>query len=235
MRNRPGIALPRLTGVVKKLILGLIAAYVLQLVLVNWAGIPVVGLLALTPGGPGLWQLVTYVLVDISHPLMFLLGLLFMWWALSPIEMGFGPTRTLQLVGVSIVAGSVPAYLVGLMIPGSPPLFGSQTIWFGAIAAMTWVYRDREISLFGMMPMTAKQFLLMLVGLSFLMFLASKDHTQLIASLGAMAGGVAFIRWMRRPRTPARVRRKPERSFRVIEGGGTGGTGGDDERPKWLN
>lgn len=235
MRNRPRIALPRLTGVVKKLILGLVAAYVLQLVLVNWAGIPVLGLLALTPGGPWLWQLVTYVLVDNSHPLMFLVGLLFMWWALSPIETGFGPVRTLQLIGVSVVAGSVPAYLAGLVIPDSPPLFGAFSVMYGGIAAMAWLYRDREISLYGILPMTAKQALLVLVGLSFLMFLASKDHTQLIASLGAMGGGIAFIRWMRRPRTPARVRRKSERSFRVIEGGGTGGTGGDDERPKWLN
>lgn len=234
MRNRPRIALPRLTGVVKKLILGLIAAYVLQLVLENWAGLPVVALLALTPGGPGLWQLVTYVLVDLNHPLMFLVGLLFIWWSLSPIEMGFGPVRTLQLIGVSVVAGSVPAYLVGFVIPGSPLLFGSQSILFGAIAAMTWVYRDREISLFGIMPMRSERALLLLVGLGVLMFLASKDHTQLIASLGAIGGGIAFIRWMRRPRTPARIRRKPERSFRVIEGGGSGG-GGDDERPKWLN
>jgi membrane associated rhomboid family serine protease len=220
-----------MTGVVKKLILGLVVAYVGQLVLENWGGIPVVSWFALTPGGAGLWQLVTYVLVDLSHPLMFLLGLLFIWWALSPIETGFGPVRTLQLVAVSIVAGSLPAYLVGFVVRGSPPLFGSQTIWLGAFAAMTWLYRDGQVSLFGVMPMTARQSLLLLVGLTVLMFLASKDHTQLVASLGAMGGGIAFIRWMRRPRTPARVRRKPERSFRVIEGGG----GGDDERPKWLN
>lgn len=225
--------MPRLTGVVKKLIFGLLGAYVLQLVLHNWVGIPIVSLLALTPGGAGVWQLVTYVLVDQGHPLMFLFGLLIIWWTLSPIEIGFGPQRTMQLCLASMLAGSVPAYMLGVMIPGSPPLFGSQTIWFGGIAALTWVSKDRQMSFFGLMSMTAKQFLLLLVGLSVLMFLASKNHTHFVADLGAMAGGIGFVRWMRRPRAAKRPARKPRRGFRVIEGGGEGG--GDEERPKWLN
>jgi hypothetical protein len=225
--------LPRLSSAVKKLIAGLFAAYVLQLILENWLGIPVVSLLAMTPGSFALWQLATYVLVDLSHPLMFLIGLVFIWWALSPFEIGYGPTRTLQLCAASLLAASVPAWLVGLALPGSPPLFGSHALWFGGIAAVTWLYRDRQISLFGQMSMTAKQFLLLLLGMSALMFLASKDHTRLIADLGAMAGGVGFVRWMKRPRSGKPARKPSSRArggFKVIRGGAD-----DEDRPKWLN
>ena len=221
---------------VKKLIVGLVVAYVLQLVLENWFGIPVVNLLALspTPGNLAVWQLVTYVLVDVGHPIMFLLGLLFIWWALSPFEIGYGPTRTWQLCMVALLSASIPAYVVGLLIPMSPPLFGSHPLWMCGIAAVAWLYRDQQMSLFGVMPMTAKQFLLLLLGMSLLMFLASKNHTQLVADLGAVAGGIGFVRWMKRPRTP-RIARKPSargRGLKVIRGGGS--SEGED-RPKWLN
>jgi hypothetical protein len=224
--------LPRLSSVVKKLMVGLFAAYVLQLVLENWLGMPVVSVLAMTPGSLALWQLLTYALVDLSHPIMFLIGLVFIWWALSPFEIGYGGKRTLQLCVASLLAAAVPAWLVGLAIPGSPMLFGSHPLWFGGIAAVTWLQRDQQISLFGMMSMTAKQFLLLLLGMSVLMFLASKNHTQLVADLGAIAGGVGFVRWMKRPRSgkPARKPASRARSFKVIRGGAE-----DEDRPKWLN
>ena len=228
-------AFPRLSSVVKKLIIGLLVAYVAQLVLDNWVGVPIVSLLAMTPGSVALWQLFTYVLVDSSHPLMFLIGLVFIWWALSPFEIGYGPTRTLQLCLASVLAASIPAYVVGMAIPGSPPLFGSQPLWFGGIAAITWIQRDQQMSLFGVLAMTAKQFLLLLLGLSVLMFLASKNHTHFVADLGAIAGGIGFVRWMKRPRGTRPARKAPPRSrgFKVIRGGG--GSGEDEDRPKWLN
>ena len=235
--GRPQLALPRLTSTVKTLIIVLLSAYVAQLVLENWLGIGITNLLALTPAGPGIWQLLSYVFIDLGHPLMFLFGLLFIWWALSPFEVSYGPRRTLQLCLAATLGASVPAYLAGFLIEGSPPLFGSHALWFGGITATTWLYRDREMSFFGMMTMSSKQFLLILVGLSVLMFLASKNHTHFIANLGAMGGGIAFVRWMTRPRTPTRIRKRRgdtarARGFKVIEGGGSGD---EDQRPKWLN
>ncbi len=233
--RRPTFTLPRLSSVVRKLIAGFFVAYVLQLVLENWLGLPVVSVLAMSPGSSALWQLVTYPLVDLSHPIMFLIGLVFIWWALSPFEIGYGPRRTLQLCAASVLAAGIPAWLIGLAMPGSPMLFGSHPLWFGGIAAITWLQRDQQISLFGALSMTAKQFLLLLLGMSVLMFLASKNHTQLVADLGAMAGGIGFVRWMKRPRKGKPVRKPASRArgFKVIRGGG-GGTD-DEDRPKWLN
>ena len=228
----PQLALPRLTQVVKKLIIGLFVAYVAQLILDKWLNFNVAGLLALSPGGPGLWQLVTYVLVDLSDPVMFFVGLLFLWWALSPFEVGYGPQRTLQLCLVTALSASLPAYALGLVVHGSPPLYGSSSLWFGGIAATTWLFGDRPMSLFGLFTMSAKQFLWLLLGMSVLMFIASKDHTRLVADLGAIGGGVGFVRWIKRPRTPNAPRKSAPRppGIKVIQGGLD-----DNGRPKWLN
>jgi hypothetical protein len=86
------------------------------------------------------------------------------------------------------------------------------------------------MSFFGMVQMSGKQFLLLIVGIALLIFLASRNATQLIAVLGAMAGGIGFVRWMAKPKLGGRIRRAPRRGFRVIKGGGD-----EDERPKYLN
>ena len=230
--GRSRFRLPRLSTVVRNLITALVAAYVAQLVLQNWLGVPIVSLLALTPGGVGIWQLLTFVLVDISNPLMFLLGLLFLWWALSPFERDFGPRRTLQLCLVAMLSASVPAYLLGFVIEGSPPLFGSSPLWYGGIAATAWLYREQPVSLFGALTMTARQLLWVLLGMSVLGFLASKDHTRLVAELGAMGGAIAYVRYLQRPRRKPTPKKPAVRhsNLRAIEGGGGAG-----DRPKWLN
>jgi hypothetical protein len=236
--GRPQFAFPRLTSTVKALIIGLLGAYVAQLVLHNWLGVPIASWLAMQPASLAAWQLVTYVVIDLGHPLMFLIGLLFIWWALSPFEIAYGPRRTLQLCLAVTLGASLPAWLMGFVIAGSPVLFGSHVLWFGGITATTWLYRGRQMSLFGIGSMTGQQFLLVLVGLSVLMFLASKNHTQLIGDLGAMGSGILFMRWLMRPRGRSPVGRSRKKGpsarakgFRVIDGGGSD----PDERPKYLN
>ena len=51
-----------------------------------------------------------------------------------------------------------------------------------------------------------------------------------------MGGGIVFVRWMKRPRTQRPSRKPAARArggFKVIRGGG--GSGEDEDRPKWLN
>jgi len=236
--SRPGrirSVLPRLGTVVRNLIAGLCAAYVAQLLLHNWLDVPIVSLLALSPGALAPWQLVTYVLVDLSPPGWFLLGLLFLYWSLSRFESDFGPRRTLQLCAVSLVAASVPVWLLGFVIQDSPLLAGSTPLWYGGMAATAYLYRDQPMSLFGALTMTARQILYLLLGISVLGFLFDKNHSQLVGVLGAMAGGIAFVRWLQRPpkrrAAPSKPPSRRPSGLRVIEGGGQSG----DDRPKWLN
>lgn len=235
MYGRQSFSLPRLTPFVKQLLIVLFACYVAILILQGWQGIPITQYVALTPGAPMVWQFVTYPLVDSGNPLFFLLGLLFLWWVLAPFEIGFGRKRTMQLCLATTLAAALPAWAIGVAIPGSPPLFGSGPLWIGGLAAGVYLYKDQPVSLFGAATMTAQQFLMLIVGLSVLMFLFSKNHTHLVADLGAIAGGIGYVDYLRRPRDgksskPPRKRRKSSK-FRVIEGGGEGdGPGG-----RWLN
>jgi hypothetical protein len=214
--------MPRITPTVKQILIALAAAFVLQVVLENWLDMRVFGWLAMSPGELMPWQLLTYVLVDRNHPIMFLIGLLFIAWSVSTFELTFGRTRTLQLCVVALLSASIPAWFLGLVVSGAPPLFGSNPLWYGSIAAMSWLDRHRPMSLFGVMSMTAQQFLLLLVGISVLMFLTTKNETQLVGDLGSLAGGIAMANWLRRPRKPKKPsERKKARAggFKIIQGG----------------
>lgn len=223
--------MPRVTRTVKGILIGLGAAYVLQLIAENFLGVPLFSFLAMWPGELLPWQLVTYVLVDRNHPLMFLLGLLFIAWAMSRFEGAFGPRRTWELSLAVLLAASVPAFVIGTATGDAPPLYGSNPLWLGSIATVSWLEGHRPISLFGVISMTARQFLWLLVGLSVLMFLASKNQTQLAGDFGALAGGIAFARYLRRPpRKPRKPSKRPRPSgFQVISGGQ------GDKKPEWLN
>ena len=230
--------MPPLTPLVKKLIAGLLVAFVLELILQNFAGVNIIGVLALDPihlSPLTLVQLVTYVLIEGPQPLAMLIGLLFMWLILSPFEVTFGSRNTLELILCGTIAASITVVLVSQVVPPTQPLFyGSFPIAYAGMAAMTQVVRTGRIMFFGVLPMTSQTLLLVLGGMSLLFFLADKDVPRLVGSLAAMAAGIGYVRYMaRRPKPPRRKSSSPPR-FRVLRGGGGSGEG-DSDRPKWLN
>jgi membrane associated rhomboid family serine protease len=232
---------PPLTPVVKKLIITLFAAFVLELLLANFADLDVRLLLAFNPAHIGpltLPQLVTYVLVDSAGAMLMLINLVFMWLIISPFESTFGKRHTLELVAAGTLGGSLAALLAGLLAPASYPLTGSFTIAYAGMAAMTQVMGGRTMMFFGVVPMTSRQLLLVLVGFAVLNFLESKNYLVLAASLGSMLAGAGYVRYMSRRPRPSPPKRPGSSRLRVLRGGGGGGGGGgngDSDRPKWLN
>jgi hypothetical protein len=227
-------ATPPLTPFVKRLIIVLASAFVLELVLTNFVSIPVIQLLALWPSMLGvqtLWQVFTYVLVEPPQAVgSVLIGLLFMWLIMSPFELRFGSRRTFELSVVATLSASLAALIVGFVINGSPPLFGSNAIAYAGMAATARSIGGGKLSLFGLVQLTPNQLLGLLAGLAVLMFLATRDHTQLVASIAALAAGVGYIEWMRNgPSMFARTSKTRRSGFRVVQGGR------DSDRPKWLN
>ncbi|HEY2734786.1 MAG TPA: hypothetical protein VGI70_12415 [Polyangiales bacterium] len=230
-------SVPPLTPFVKKLLIALFAAFVIELLLQNFASIPVLALLGLDPDhlGPlSIVQLVTYVLVEDPRAVMsMLIGLFFMWLILSPFEQAFGQRHTFQLALAGTLGASLSVVLVSFIAPIDPYLlFGSYPIAYAGMAAMTQVMRGGRMMFFGVLPMTSQQLLLVLGGLALLQYLASKDHLMLVASLGSMIAGGGYVRYMARPRRPTPPKRPGAARFRVLRGGGGDG---DGDRPKWLN
>jgi hypothetical protein len=240
MEYTPRFVFPRLTGFIKKLVMGLLVAYVLELVLMNFMGIPVFDLLALNASDLGIatcWQIFTYVLVDHPSAVMSLLvGLIFIWLILSPFEILYGSTRTMQLCAVGVIFSSVTAVVTQALLSklnlGPSGLWGSQSIAYAGMAAIAMTMRGRSISLFGLFSMTSNQLLLLLVGLSFLMFLATKNLAMLTGSIGAIGGGVWYVRWISRPRIRKQPRPQGKTTpFKVIPGGQSA----NSKPPTWFN
>ncbi|MET0385198.1 MAG: rhomboid family intramembrane serine protease [Polyangiales bacterium] len=231
---------PPLTPVVKKLIITLFAAFVLELLLQNFAQLDVASLLAFTPSElrpSTLHQLFTYVLIGERDSLWLLVNLLFMWLIMSPFESAFGRRHTLELIGAGILGGSLAALLASFILPSTGDrLVGSNTIAYAGMAAMTQVMGSRKMMFFGVVPMTARQLLLVLAGFALLHYLQTKQHLYLASSLGALAAGVGYVKYMARAPRPSAPKRPRNTRFRVLRGGGGRGGGDDDsDRPKWLN
>jgi membrane associated rhomboid family serine protease len=222
---------------VKKLLIALFAAWIVQIILQNWAGVPIFELLALNTSQPGvetLWQLGTHVFAFPTGPqavFSMLIMLVFLWWMLAPFEQRFGEKRTIQLCVVAALAAAVLALFVGLIVPNPSRLYGAQAMLLGSIAAFAWSYRGQgRMSFFGVIDMKPVHIIYLVLALSLLMFMTSGDAIALAADVGAIGGGMAFIEWLRRPpgRRRPRKRRKKKSDFDVVQGGRA-------DEPRWLN
>jgi membrane associated rhomboid family serine protease len=223
------------------LLIGLIALFVLQALLENFLGVPIVQLLALNTTQLSLataWQLVTHVFVVPpvrGVELSLLLSLAFIWLILAPFEARYGRTRVVQLTLVSALSAGVPALLVGQLLPSmAGGLAGPQVITLCAISGYAIMLpQQAEVSFFGLFPMRAKHLIGVVFAFSLLAFLTTRDAAQLAADLGAIGGGVGYCKyWLERP--PRQRSRKQGRSrggpyLRAVPRD-------DDPDPKrWLN
>lgn len=227
---------PPLTPFVKKLLIALFGAWIFQIILQNWAAVPIFEILALDTAHLGvatLWQLGTHVLAFPTGPqavFSMLISLVFLWWMLAPFEQRFGAKRTVQLCVVAALASAALALIVGLLVPNPRALYGAQAILLGSIAAFAWSYRGQgRMSFFGVIDMKPVHIIYLVLALSALLFMTSGDAVALAADVGAIGGGMAFIEWLRRP--PRRRRgpkRKKKGSLDLVQGG-------RNDRPDWLN
>jgi len=230
---------PPLTPFVKKLLIALFGTWIVQIILQNWAGVPIFEFLALNTASPGLhtlWQLGTHVFAFPTGPqavFSMLITLVFLWWMLAPFEQRFGEKRTIQLCVVAALSAAFLALIVGLIVPSPSALYGAQALLLGSIAAFAWSYRGQgRMSFFGVIDMKPVHIIYLVLALSALMFMTSGDAVALAADIGAIGGGMAFIEWLRRPpgrRRPKRGKRRKKKSdFDVVQGGRA-------DEPRWLN
>jgi membrane associated rhomboid family serine protease len=229
--------LPPLTPYVRVMLIALLTLFVLAAVLENFLAVPMVAWLALethqvTPLTA--LQLLTHVWVVRPDPqavLWLAISCYFLWLIMAPFEARYGRRRAIELTIVAAVSSGICALLVGLVAPGlSAPLAGPQTITLCAICAYAFILpAHAEVSFFGW-ALAARQLLWVILGFSLIGFLTSRNASALAADLGAIGGGMAFVRyWMQRP-PPRRSVKKGAAKLRVV------GRDDDDSGPKrWLN
>lgn len=222
------------------MLVGFFAVYLSTVIAEQWLQLPLLHLLALQPSSLGvdnLWQLITYVVAFPPDQLfVFLIQLLFLWWMLAPFEERYGARRTLQLSAAAVLAGSISCVILGFVLPVRQPLFGASVLLFASITASTWSRRhsNHPLMLYGLFAVRPKQLLVGFALLSLLRFLVSKNLTELISDLSAMAAGMLFVDWMTRPKSRKRPRKQTGKRkgspFMVIPGGQKG-----EDKPTWLN
>jgi membrane associated rhomboid family serine protease len=211
---------PPLTPAVRALLIALLSLFVVEAVLQNFLGVPVFEWLALhtrTVSPATAWQLFTHVLVVPPVPgsvFALALSLVFIWLILAPFEARYGQDRVVQLTIVSALGAGLPALIVGQVAPQmAGDLAGPGSITLAAIAAYAAILpAHTEVSFFGVLPMRSQHLIFIVIALSVLGFLTTRDAAQLAADLGAIATGVGFCKlWMQRPSRPNKPRRSPPR------------------------
>jgi membrane associated rhomboid family serine protease len=234
--------LPPLTPVVRALLIALLGLFVLFAILENFMQLPVLQLFVLEPRQLSPFtplQLFAHVFILPPTPdAVFWLAVsgYFLWLIVAPFEERYGARRVLELVVVAALSAGIAALLAGQLAPAfAGPIAGPQTITLCALSAYAMLLPPySEVSFFGIM-LRPKHLLGVLLAFSAVGFLTSRNAASFAADLGAMGGGIAFVRyWMQRP-PPRKSKRKPPAKFRVV-GRDSARERDSDEPPKrWLN
>jgi membrane associated rhomboid family serine protease len=229
--------LPPLTPLVRALLITLVGLFVLFAILENFVQMPVLELFILEPRRLSPWtplQLFTHVWILPPAPdAVFWLAFsgYFLWLILAPFEERYGRRRVIELVVVSAVSAGVPALVIGQIMPGfAGPIAGPQTITLCALSAYAVLLPPyADVSFFGIM-LRPKHLLWVLLAFNAIGFLTSKNAALFAADLGAMGGGIAFVKyWMQRP-PPRKSKKRGPSKLRVV-----GGTDDDSGPKRWLN
>src|SRR6266542_677031 len=145
-----------------------------------------------------LWQLLTYQFLHggLTHLLLNSLALYFFG---RPVEAMLSKRAFLNLYLLSGLAGGVVQLLLAL---GSPrfgvPMVGASAGICGLIAAFALLNPDSTIYVGFFLPIRAKYFLPLMIGLSVVFLVTSQnDHIAHGAHLGGTLFGIAYFRWFR--------------------------------------
>ena len=232
---------PPPTPALRKMLILLCAAYIVSMLTIRTNMAPLITHLDLQPSavlGGQIWRLLSYGLLHegVGH----LIGnlLLFYFFGLD-IERQFGAKRLWIVACACIIGGGVMATLsAALGISPPNPVIGASGGGLGLLVCWCLLHARRSISLFGILPLTGKQLLVISVGLEVLLAVSPGGASSSAAHLGGMISGWALItgagnprRWRQKMRL-AKLRRQMKSSRKpdlsVLEGGKS-----DEDR--WIN
>jgi membrane associated rhomboid family serine protease len=223
-------AVPRVSPVVKVLLIASAVVFFLSLVLERAAGINLTALFGFTPARllqGFVWQPFTYVFL---HATFFhlLFNLLVIWTVGSELEDLWGRKTFL---GYLLVCGLGAALTYGLFSlvgfgPGpNAPVVGSSGIVYGLLLAYGILFGDRTMYFFMLFPMPARYFVMLLGGIELVSSVFySNTGVAHLAHLGGMLFGFLFLvsmaQWRKREKIDQRARQaEKERQKRLKKAG----------------
>ncbi|HEX2730471.1 MAG TPA: rhomboid family intramembrane serine protease [Polyangiaceae bacterium] len=214
---RPEFALPKPGKALLGIMLVLFATWLMFAIAVNWANASLELFLLFTGNAEAilhgqLWRLLTAPLLQypkdsVGSLLFTLIGLYF----LTPsLEQRWGAARLLRFVALSAVVAYCVQLVVGLLLPATLSAKLIPEYWFGfspvlEAIAIAWAlnFREQQVRLMFLVPISAAGLVWFVVGLSVLRVIAASDAPEgLISPFGGMLAG-----WLFGGGTPSPMRR----------------------------
>jgi len=232
---------PAPTPMLRKMLIGLCISYVVSMLTIRVGGGLLVTSLELQYEavlGGQIWRLVSYSLLHqgVGH----LVGnLLLLYFFGLDIEKQFGARRLLTITLYCVLGGGILASLSALIgLSPSNPVIGASGGALGLLVCWCLLNARRTIRLFGILPLTGQQLLLLSVGLEVLLAVSPGGASSSATHLGGMITGWALITGAANPKRLQQklrlstLRRKMKRNrkpnLNVIKGGKS-----KDDR--WIN
>ncbi len=226
----PQLALPRLTPAVKVMLIGVVALFVLQLLVSNWitTRINPFHYVVLFPSAVvkqfQVWRLLTWPLVqpaDVSDLLWACAGLYFF---ATDLEEAYGTKRFLLFSVLATVLSGIVATVYGLFHSSyfTEPVMGLASFGFAVTAAWGVTFPHKRLFF---PPVSARVFVWIILGIAILSILARASRMSPAASLGSIGVGYLLGKYWSRiedildRRRLARLKAKRDRGLRVLPGG----------------
>ncbi len=193
----------RPTPVVLRLMIVLFAIWFTFAVLINFASMQSAASLVqeylalkathVIPGG-FVWEPITYMwLHELQSPMHLLFNLLFLLFFGPPLERRWGGRAFLKFWVLAGIFAGFFSVLMGLLIPEwfGDHIVGASGSLMAALVAFGLVQPNSEVLMFFVLPMKAKNFIWIALGLDILFFFASNPTTSRVAVQTHIGGAIA--------------------------------------------
>ncbi|MFA6033724.1 MAG: rhomboid family intramembrane serine protease [Myxococcota bacterium] len=230
--NRQSMLGGRLTPAVKWLVIITTGVYLLQFAARHAGyGEQFMLLFALTPamtaGKLFLWQPLTYLFLHATNdPMHLILNMFGLWMFGSVFEGMWGTRKFLRFYLLCGVIAGLCVVLSGFVSATAwvTPTIGQSGALYGLIAAFGVIFAEQNIYFYALIPIKAKVFVWILVGMAVLFALAGSPYS-LPAHMGGLVAGWLLVTGNWKPkriyyRYKLRRLERQRRRLNVIQGGG---------------
>lgn len=150
------------------------------------------------------WQIFTYMFLHATSPMHVLFNMISLWFFGSELELRWG-SRFFLIYYLVTGVGAAVIYLIGMitigLIQGHAPLgYGSPVVGasgaiFGILLAYGILFGERMIYFFGVFPLKAKHFVLMIGAFELISLLNAGTGSSVanLAHLGGLITGALFL------------------------------------------
>lgn len=223
---------------------GLLIAAMLIASILGWQSPGFRAASAFFPGGilsGQLWRLVSWFFVQ-PEPFGLLFVGFMLWWLGPQLMYEWGERRfLLRLLGITAGASLLATALALVWAPAGQPHLGAWPTVNALIIAWAMIYPDRQVNIWGILPISGKMMALLVVFGTVLYSLAGRGgagfgafvlHFAAMAIAFALSRGLSlggFVRKARRNMDEREVRRRAKH-LKVVPR-----RDGQDEPPRWIN